>query len=122
MDVLVIFLLCAHFVADFCFQTQEMAQEKSKSLRALFDHVWVYTAVIMVLVAAFLFAAGLDVANAVCFAGINGVVHFGIDYVTSRINRILYEAKETHWFFVGIGFDQLLHTSILVGTASMLLK
>lgn len=41
-----------------------------------------------------------------------GALHCGVDYVTSRVNAWLYP-RSRHWFFVGIGFDQALHMTLL---------
>ena len=48
-----------------------------------------------------------------------GLIHFPVDYVTSRLNSKLYQAGKNHEFFVSIGFDQWIHfaTILLVGEA-----
>lgn len=50
------------------------------------------------------------------FPIITFITHWLIDYVTSRINSKLWQAKKTHLFFVSIGFDQLLHYTQLILT------
>jgi hypothetical protein len=37
-------------------------------------------------------------------------VRLCVKYIITRINGRLWSAKKVHWFFVGIGADQLLHT------------
>ncbi len=37
------------------------------------------------------------------------VTHWVIDYCTSRITSQLWQAGDVHYFFVVVGFDQLLH-------------
>jgi hypothetical protein len=60
-----------------------------------------------------------------CFLGwkvalLNGAAHWLIDYVTSRANARLWAAQQRHWFFVCIGFDQFLHTSLLLWSITWL--
>jgi hypothetical protein len=47
---------------------------------------------------------------------INGALHFGVDFVTSRITSRLYARERWHDFFVVVGFDQLIHQVTLAGT------
>jgi hypothetical protein len=48
-------------------------------------------------------------------------LHFVTDAITSRINSRLWAAKNVHWFFVGIGADQLLHAYALAWTWSFVI-
>jgi hypothetical protein len=89
-------LMSIHFLADFVLQSDWMAQGKSKSNWPLAVHVFIY--------AACFFGFGWK------FATITFWCHFTQDWITSRINSRLWAAKKVHWFFVGIGADQLLHT------------
>jgi hypothetical protein len=121
-------LIFAHFMGDFVFQTDEMAVNKSKSWGALTEHVaWVTWALFLVLPTLIPEFPGLGPVLA--FLGVNFAAHFLIDAVTSRITSKLWfiELEPTvlplsggfthyakilptrHWFFVMIGFDQLLH-------------
>lgn len=117
-------LLLAHFVGDFILQTDEMALNKSKNWGALFLHCGAY-------ILPFVLWGPLFVA--VTFAA-----HFVTDAITSRITSKLwfitlaprsevnknlrwpYFAKvaegKRHWFFVMIGFDQLIHFATLALT------
>lgn len=121
--------MTAHFVGDFILQSDWMAVNKSKRWNALALHVAVY--------AACFWWCGL------LFMGLTFVAHFMQDAVTSRINSRLWPFRfvlagkrwrviaegigqeqeafyvddlgTRHWFFVGIGADQLLHFYQLVG-------
>jgi hypothetical protein len=117
-------LMTVHFVADFVFQTDWMAQNKSKRWDALALHCAVY--------------AGCFLWRGPLFAVALLALHFVTDAVTSRITSRLWFFKREegiweqasytmpkhgrtlvnpftptvgnrHWFFVVIGFDQWLH-------------
>lgn len=46
----------------------------------------------------------------------NGAAHFVVDYFTSRGSSFFFSHKEIHWAFLVIGFDQLIHTVLLIKT------
>lgn len=96
-------VLTLHWISDFVLQTDKMAQGKSKSNKWLTYHILAYSAPFFVLL-------GPKYALA------NGAAHWLIDWATSRINSKLWANKEVHYFFVGVGFDQLLHAVILIAT------
>jgi hypothetical protein len=108
---LTIYVFFLHFLADFVFQSDWMAQNKSKDWFALFTHVMVYMTV---------FYLGLvwtfSEESVGLFWGINFLAHFLVDSVTSRINAKLWERKQVHYFFVGVGFDQFIHATTLILT------
>ena len=101
-------IIWVHWFSDFVLQTDKMSTNKSTSLKWLTSHVTVYT------IPLFLF--GWE------FAVINGISHFIIDFCTSRWTSYLYKKGDRHNFFVVIGIDQALHTSILIYTAFRFLK
>ena len=109
---LIIYLLFIHWIADFVLQTDRMAKEKSSNNLMLFYHCFMY---------AILFAGATIMYNygteGILFGALLGLIHFPIDYITSRINKRLYKKGDIHNFFVSIGFDQLLHmiTILLLG-------
>lgn len=96
-----------HFVADFLLQSDYMAKNKSKSNTILFYHVSVYSIPFMFIISPL-------------YGIINGILHFGVDYVTSRRSSKLWADGKVHWFFVVIGFDQLLHILMLMWTYYLL--
>lgn len=112
MVKLAIYVLFLHFLGDFICQSDWMALNKSKDWHALGVHVLVYTTVLWLGMFKFEQAQG--------FAFLNGIIHFGVDAVTSRITSRLYKANQTHWFFVVIGFDQFIHSAVLLGTLTCL--
>lgn len=110
MKLIIIYMLYIHFIADFVLQSDRMAINKSKSWKVLLEHSLVYYGTL----ATGLFLYTMEIPP--LLFSINFVSHFIIDAITSRINVKLWERNERHWFFVTIGFDQFLHTTILLLT------
>lgn len=128
MAKLLIVICFIHFLADFVFQTDWMAKNKSKSWKALCLHITEYTGVLFGCLwsSAFLFAwlgrweLTSDLARQIAaFGVINGVAHFGIDAVTSRITSHYWQQQRAHAFFVVVGFDQFLHLALIIWTARL---
>ena len=103
-------LLATHWVADFVLQTHWQATNKSKNNFALVQHVATYTAILTI---ASIILFGLI---GILFAVVNGVLHFGTDYITSRWSSKLYAKQDWHNFFVVIGLDQYIHQLTLATT------
>lgn len=101
----IIIVLLVHWIADFICQSDYMARNKSSSNKALGLHILVYTWVMTVL--------GLK------FAIVNGLIHFVVDFITSRITKKLWAKQDVHNFFVVIGLDQLIHTVTLILTIGL---
>jgi hypothetical protein len=97
-------ILVTHFLADFALQTHYQASNKSKCNKALAEHVLIYT-IVFVLLGVILFVNPIGIA----WGLLNGAIHFGVDYITSRINSKLWVKQRWHDFFLGVGADQLLH-------------
>lgn len=118
LALLLLGLLAIHFIGDFVLQTHWQASNKSTNWKALSLHVASYTACLFLLTPFLVAAAGYKptgdpLTKYAIFAAVNGAIHWGTDYVTSRITKILWDAKEVHNFFVVIGLDQLLHQAAL---------
>ena len=113
-----------HFIADFIFQAEEWAVNKSKSNSALFRHVAMYT-IIWSMLGLFIFA---DPFKYLAFLVITFVAHFITDYFTSRIVSKKFANNEygspipNFGAFTVIGFDQVLHYGQLFGTYYLLTK
>ena len=117
MQHLFIYFLLVHWLADFVFQTDWMAKNKSTSSIALIAHIAGYTLVLIIsLLLIDLFLPKGIPASVVGFILINVLSHWIIDYVTSRVSSSLHKVNDTHNFFIVIGFDQLLHIAILYTT------
>lgn len=116
--LVVILILFWHWVADFIFQTDWQAQNKSKSWNALLQHTGIYAALWAPIMA---YLYHFDV-KAIFFVTITFIAHTITDYFTSRLNSKLWAEKKVHWFFVSIGFDQFLHFTQLLLTYYLLKK
>ena len=102
----IIILFWMHFIGDFVFQSSYMSKNKSKNVNVLAWHCFIYSL-------AFL-AFGWK------FAMLAGILHFPIDFVTSRITSRFYAKERMHNFFVTIGCDQAIHMTILILTLKYL--
>lgn len=98
-------VLITHWIADFIIQTDWQAKNKSKSLSPLAHHISTYTLCLL--------PFGWQ------FALINGASHFIIDYFTSKGSSYFFKKQDYHKAFIVIGFDQLLHTIILIYTTGV---
>lgn len=113
---IVIGIIFIHWVADFLCQTDWMATNKSKDNSALLSHTSVYS--LLWLIPAIFFIGKLGAV----FVGITFIAHTITDYFTSRINSKLWKEQKVHWFFVSVGFDQVLHYTQLLLTCYFLIK
>jgi hypothetical protein len=114
---IVLIILFIHWVADFVCQTDWQAKNKSKNNEALVNHILIYSAITTIAWLAFGFnidAASIFLCTFIC--------HFITDYITSRINSKLYAKGKIHYFFVSIGFDQILHYAQLFFMYEFLIK
>lgn len=110
---IVLLLLFTHWFADFILQSDYVAQNKSKSNLVLFHHVYLYMLPFV--------ALGFLIPITLGWVLLNFILHYTIDFVTSRINARLWEKKQVHWFFVCVGFDQFLHYASLLLTYYILI-
>ena len=122
-STIIILFLFIHWIADFVFQSHEQSMKKSSSNVYLLLHTSVYAAIITI------FTYGVQLSGLfgaqywftpLIFGGIQFVTHTGVDYVTSRINKKLWNDKQVHSFFVMIGFDQFIHYVILFTSLAIL--
>jgi hypothetical protein len=98
-DYEMLLMIWIHWAADFLFQTDQMAINKSSSNIWLGIHCLVYS------LPFFLFGFWFGVYM--------GVSHFIVDYITSRGTTKLWLAGKRHWFFTLIGFDQAIHLTLI---------
>jgi len=118
MNLVEIFsILIIHWIADFVLQTDKQAKGKSKNWSDLLAHTVIYS-FIWLGVGVILFGFKL----AVPFFTITLIAHTITDYFTSRLNSKLWAQGNVHYFFVSIGFDQILHYIQLFTTYYLLTK
>ncbi len=108
----IILLSLIHFLADFGLQTHEQAVNKGHSNKWLAYHVGVYSIIWFVYIS----ASTMSVTSGGLFSIIMFGAHFSTDYITSRLGKPFWEAKDLHNGFVVVGFDQLLHLIQLILT------
>ncbi len=128
-----VFLINCHTIADFIIQTRWQAQNKSKNWKALFGHIFSYTAFMgfcsSILILPFvenqsIFSSVLWKSWAIwtCF---NGLCHLFVDAITSRMTSFSYYAAQNEpegyakdeymkGFWTWIGVDQLIHIATLM--------
>lgn len=120
---LLISLMFGHWFADFVCQTRWMAENKSKSFKALSAHVLVYSLVItfymwyrefFVIGIQRLTGTGtltehVPAINFLWFFLATFATHWITDAITSRITSFFHKKGNTKAFFTTIGFDQYLH-------------
>lgn len=115
---ILIIVFISHFFGDFVFQSDKISKAKSNYTQVLTIHaIIVGTSILIglflfVFVPMFLFGYP-NMLNIflICllYSILNGVLHYLIDYYTSkRITKMWLEGK-VHDAFVTIGFDQFLH-------------
>lgn len=110
MMVELLLILWAHWIADFVFQSHEMASNKSKSNKWLGLHILSYGGGLM-----FCWFLLWEYPLRIIFPWIilNMLLHFIVDYCTSRWTSKLWGGQEIHNFFVIIGLDQVIHFTCL---------
>ncbi len=116
IDIKIVFaILFIHWIADFVLQTDKQAKGKSKNWGDLLSHtgvystVWAFASLFIIGYTDNTLTANQYIVYSLLFAGITFVAHTVTDYFTSRLNSKLYAANKVHYFFVSIGFDQILH-------------
>ncbi|MDH7445628.1 DUF3307 domain-containing protein [Aquimarina sp. 2201CG14-23] len=99
-------ILLAHWMGDFAFQTSKMAMGKGKKIKWLFIHVIVYT-IILTIFSLFLF----PIKTAIGYILINCILHGFTDFFTSKLTIQYRDTPRI--FFTILGLDQLIHSVTL---------
>ena len=123
-------IILIHWVADFVFQAEVWAENKSKDLKPLLKHTYTYSA-IWLIVGSLAKATGaihLEQGVLSLFVLITFVLHTVTDYFTSKIVSKRFANKHygspipNFGAFTVIGFDQVLHYTQLFLTYYLLTK
>ncbi len=122
-------ILLAHFVADFLFQNNWMSRGKSNNILKLSVHIMMYTIILFLICTGLVFTNDeFTIKAAAEFAVISGLLHFAVDFFTSKITS--YQHKNNMMgsddfpnlgFFTTIGFDQFLHTIMLLWVYTLII-
>lgn len=108
MNLIEIFsIIIMHWIADFVFQTDKQAKGKSNNWSDLLSHTTTYSIIWIVPVLAICALSNSFII--LWFIPITFVAHTITDYFTSRLNGKLWADGKVYYFFVAIGFDQILH-------------
>ncbi len=107
--VIVLGFIVTHYLADWVAQTDQQALNKSTSNEALFDHVFGYSLVLSLYIMVLSLFGVFSFTGALLFLLVNFGLHFGIDYVTSRMTAKYHKAENRRAFFLTIGADQVAH-------------
>ena len=112
--ILMLFLVVViHYIADFIFQDEKWATNKSKDNKSLLTHTFTYS--IITLIGWNLLFDGLSVYNQFIVFGFTWSLHTLTDYITSRIVSRKFFYKElgspipNFGAFSMIGMDQVFH-------------
>lgn len=114
-------IIWAHFVADFMLQNDTMAQNKSTSNIWLTNHIMVYSAAMLGMLAPFVYFANTQSSHMqlvwlLVWVAINGALHWITDWISSRATSYFWKKGDRHNFFVVIGADQATHLSTMILT------
>lgn len=116
-------ILVTHWLADFVLQSDNIAKNKSKSIKILLTHGFQYSLVwgicLFLLLLPRLDKEAIIFISA--FVSITVITHSVVDFFTSKINSFLLSKGKTHEFFIVVGLDQILHYIQLYLTFKLLI-
>ena len=108
---IILFIIFAHWFADFVMQSNEVALNKSKNNMVLLEHVLMYSVGLWI-VPFFMFITNQFEYIILTWVLLNAILHGLVDYITSR-TVAYYWNTDRHKAFVVIGVDQAIHLSLL---------
>ncbi|WP_027399134.1 DUF3307 domain-containing protein [Anaerovorax odorimutans] len=94
--------LLAHFIGDFVFQTNKIAQMKAESIKGIFYH----SIIVLIFQVALLSIFGI---KGMVAGFISSIIHFAIDY-----GKLAVEKHVKRLSFIYFAFDQVLHIAVMV--------
>jgi len=122
MSILLFYLLL-HWYADFVVQTRKQQINKSSNNLQLLAHTSSYGLILTICTYILYWTNSFGSQywyTPLLFGIIQFITHTVVDWITSRINKKLWEDGYVHEFFVMIGFDQLIHYVILFSSLALL--
>lgn len=130
--LVIIVLLFAHFVADFIFQPHYIASTKSTSISSLIQHIIIYFFTLFIIfgiawfplyyLAEMKITAQIWLQFTIGITVVNSLLHYFIDFFTSKVTKYFWNKQDYHNFFVVMEFDQLLHVGLLIYSYADMLK
>lgn len=122
-ELILLGILVFHWLGDFVFQSDKDAKGKSTKIQCLFSHTMTYSLIMWIFfISIFTFNPNRVSQYFVCLAWLITLSsHTLIDFYTSKLNSKLWVSGNMHYFFVSIGFDQILHYIQLYLTVKYLL-
>jgi hypothetical protein len=111
INLIVIFI--AHYLGDFICQSRLMANHKHRNYFWLATHGAVYSAVMFFLM---MILTPLTFWPVLAYVLTNGLLHVGVDKISSFWSGYFYRQKKTYQMFNVIGLDQLTHSVMLIIT------
>ena len=101
-----------------------MATKKGSSIKWLSIHVLVYTLTMFIGFGIYLLFTEVRADDLyekyIIFTVLNGVLHWGTDFLTSKGTTYFYKKENMYGFFGTVGLDQLIHASTLLLTYNYL--
>ena len=114
--ILLCYLFITHYIADFAIQSRNSAENKSHSFNALMEHITSYYMFsILFIILPMMFVVAINKYPAFYSSLVYYVIsmttaHLVTDYLTSKFNAKMRRDGKVKLFWIGIGFDQMLHT------------
>ncbi len=120
-----IWLLFVHVIADFVLQRHEISINKHNNLIYLCTHAFEYAMILLIGASLLVLIqprhfVDIMISRLYVFVAVNAITHLMIDFCTSKLCHMFYAKQDLHNHYVVIGFDQFLHQSIIIITASTL--
>jgi hypothetical protein len=113
--LLLLLFIWIHYIGDFVLQNDSMALYKKSSMKWLAIHCLTYTSLFSI------FFLMFPIIPTIQFIAVTGLSHFLIDFVTSKMSGYFWAKDKIHFFFEVIGFDQSVHITVFILTASLFL-
>lgn len=111
--IITIGLFICHFLADYTHLSTDWmlnAKRLGKPLKPILTHAMVHTLLMGI------FLACLGVSNTILLMGFQLITHFLIDVWKGRMNGWFpsLQSPANKWHWVVFGFDQLLHSIVII--------
>lgn len=114
---LIVAILFIHWIGDFVLQLPGWAETKWYNRSSLIKHAVTYGFILFGGVFCITCTSSLNLntfIECILFSACNAFIHYAVDRKTSIYCHNLFSEKRIHDFFVIIGLDQFIHTSLLL--------